>query len=90
MCAFGAGPQRTCGSAPLSREFRNLDQQGRICAEYVWIDGTGHTLRSKCKCLDKAPKSVSELPVWNFDGSSTGQAPGNDSEVYMVPRAMFR
>lgn len=24
-----------------------------------------------------------ELPIWNFDGSSTGQAPGEDSDVYL-------
>ena len=24
--------------------------------------------------------------MWNYDGSSTGQAPGDDSEVYLVPR----
>lgn len=33
---------------------------------------------------------VQELPNWNYDGSSTGQAPGHDSEVYMVPRAIFK
>ena len=32
------------------------------------------------------PKSPEDLPVWNYDGSSTGQAPGDDSEVYLVPR----
>ena len=25
----------------------------------------------------------SELPKWNYDGSSTGQAPGEDSEVIL-------
>ena len=32
------------------------------------------------------PKKPEDLPVWNYDGSSTGQAPGDDSEVYLVPR----
>jgi len=32
---------------------------------------------------------VSELPVWNFDGSSTGQAPGHDSEVLLKPVRIF-
>lgn len=31
-----------------------------------------------------------ELPNWNYDGSSTGQAPGHDSEVYLVPRCIFK
>jgi glutamine synthetase len=26
---------------------------------------------------------VSQLPKWNYDGSSTGQAPGEDSEVIL-------
>jgi glutamine synthetase len=32
---------------------------------------------------------VATLPKWNFDGSSTGQAPGDDSEVIMKPVRMF-
>jgi glutamine synthetase len=32
----------------------------------------------------KAPiKSPKDLPKWNYDGSSTGQAPGQDSEVIL-------
>jgi glutamine synthetase len=27
--------------------------------------------------------------VWNFDGSSTGQASGADSDVYLKPVAQF-
>lgn len=56
--------------------FLNLDQGGRVSAEYVWIGGTGSDLRSKTKSLSKKPASVKELPVWNYDGSSCGQAPG--------------
>lgn len=66
------------------------DQGGKICAEYVWIGGTMQDLRSKARTLDKKPTKPEDLPVWNYDGSSTGQAPGHDSEVYMVPRAIFR
>lgn len=32
----------------------------------------------------------SELPKWNYDGSSTGQAPGDDSEVILYPQAIFK
>lgn len=66
------------------------NQHGKVCAEYVWIGGTGQDLRSKSKTLDKAPTKVEELPHWNYDGSSTGQAPGHDSEVYLVPRSIFK
>merc|ERR1712036_193041 len=32
---------------------------------------------------------VSDLPVWNFDGSSTEQAECHNSEINIVPRALF-
>mmetsp|Transcript_14650 Transcript_14650/g.17834 ORF Transcript_14650/g.17834 Transcript_14650/m.17834 type:complete len:416 (+) Transcript_14650:49-1296(+) len=61
-----------------------------IMAEYVWVDGEGNT-RSKTRTLtpDKA-ESVDKLPKWNFDGSSTGQAPGDDSEVILRPQRIFK
>jgi glutamine synthetase len=33
--------------------------------------------------------SVSELKEWNFDGSSTEQAPGSNSDVYLVSATTF-
>jgi glutamine synthetase len=70
--------------------FRDLPQNGRITAEYIWVGGNGPLdIRSKVKCLDSVPKSVSDLPEWNYDGSSTNQAPGEDSEVLLIPRAIF-
>ena len=59
--------------------FMALPQGTRITAEYIWIGGSGLDLRSKTRTLEKRPSSVDELPEWNFDGSSTGQAPGDDS-----------
>merc|ERR1719326_1617913 len=72
-----------------------LSQNGIVMAEYVWLGGSttcmgGFDLRSKTKTLEKKPSSVSELPVWNYDGSSTKQAPGTDSEVLLIPVAMFK
>jgi len=34
--------------------------------------------------------AISELPIWNFDGSSTGQAEGSNSDVYLHPVAIYR
>lgn len=66
------------------------DQDGKIIAEYVWIGGTGADMRSKARTLTKKPTKPEDLPHWNFDGSSTGQAPGHDSEVYLIPRKIFK
>lgn len=56
--------------------FLDLDQDGKILAEYVWLGGSGADLRCKTRVLNKEVKSVKDLPIWNYDGSSTGQAPG--------------
>ena len=69
-------------------KYLELDQRGQIQAEYVWIDADLGT-RSKTTTLDKKPKSVADLKEWNFDGSSTGQAPGDNSDVYLRPAAIF-
>ena len=58
--------------------------------EYIWIDAEGN-LRGKTKVINQTTKpSLEELPIWNYDGSSTGQANGNDSEVLIRPCAIFK
>lgn len=50
----------------------------------IWIDGDGG-MRCKTMTIEKGkPASVSELKEWNFDGSSTNQAPGENSDVFLV------
>ena len=60
---------------------------GRIKAEYIWMDGHRPTskLRSKTKILDKPVTKLEDLPEWGFDGSSTMQAQGNDSDCALIP-----
>jgi glutamine synthetase len=52
-------------------------------AEYIWIDGGTPTakLRSKTKVIAKGEKP----PIWGFDGSSTNQAPGSNSDCVLKP-----
>merc|ERR1719224_180748 len=71
-----------------------MSQNGRVMAEYIWLGGAttvmgGFDIRSKTRTLEKVPASVADLPVWNYDGSSTEQAPGKDSEVLIRPVAIF-
>jgi glutamine synthetase len=70
----------------------NLKKTKNVCVEYIWIDANGDT-RSKLKVLefvnDYLP-SVSDFPEWNFDGSSTGQAEGKDSDVLLRAVSFYK
>jgi len=58
----------------------------KIIAEYIWQDGTKptHKLRSKTKVLS-VESWDGNFPDWTFDGSSTGQAPGDKSDCVLRP-----
>jgi len=70
-------------------KYMDLKSFGVVQAMYIWIDGTGETMRCKTRSLTKEPETVKDLPLWNFDGSSTGQAEGSNSDCYIKPVAMF-
>ena len=66
-----------------------------IILEYVWIDAAGG-MRSKTRVEHNmhhfSPDwmlSDHERWDWSFDGSSTGQATGTDSDVIIRPVAIF-
>lgn len=65
-------------------------------AEYIWADGNEgneskglffNEMRSKTKVLQKVITSgnPADFPDWSFDGSSTGQAEGNNSDCILNP-----
>ncbi len=57
-------------------------------AEYIWLDGAipVRQIRSKAKVvnLSSSPK-LEDFSEWNFDGSSTRQAEGNNSDCILQP-----
>jgi len=59
----------------------------KIRAEYIWMDGHEPTqkLRSKTKVIEGPENSLDNLPIWGFDGSSTLQAAGEDSDCMLKP-----
>jgi len=60
--------------------------------EYIWLDGyePSPNLRSKTKIVafDGEP-TLADVPLWNFDGSSTRQAEGSSSDCFLQPVALF-
>ncbi len=60
--------------------------------EYLWLDGYEPVanLRGKTqlKDYDSFPK-LEQLPMWGFDGSSTRQAEGHNSDCMLKPVAVY-
>jgi glutamine synthetase len=73
----------------INNTFNKLSQNGMTIVEYVWIGGSGNDLRSKCKTVKGEVTNVNQLGEWNYDGSSTGQAPTQNSELLMRPVVLF-
>lgn len=75
-----------------------------ISIEYVWIGGADRnytlgplryqkpfSIRSKTKIIytSNLPITLKDIPIWNYDGSSTAQAETKKSEIFMAPKALF-
>lgn len=58
--------------------------------EYIWLDGYKPTqsLRSKTMVRKNFGGKLDECPMWAFDGSSTLQAEGNNSDCLLKPVAI--
>jgi glutamine synthetase len=64
----------------------------KVCVEYIWIDALDNT-RSKLRVLElneDTDFSLELVPQWNFDGSSTTQAEGRDSDVLLYPVSYYK
>ena len=60
-----------------------------MIVEYIWLD-INNDLRSKTRVLPSQKiENAIELPIWNYDGSSTGQATGENSEIILKPQVAF-
>jgi glutamine synthetase len=91
MSALGFGMFNAYTDKKVMERYLDLPQpDDKVQVMYVWIDGTGEGVRAKTKTMDFEPKAPEECPVWNFDGSSTGQAEGSNSDVYLQPVSLFR
>jgi glutamine synthetase len=65
----------------------------KIKLEYLWLDGYEPipNLRGKTKIVSGDPEnfSLGDCPLWGFDGSSTQQAEGGDSDCMLKPVALY-
>ena len=68
----------------------------KIIAEYIWIDGY-QKLRSKTKVFNlkldsdmRINLNINTFPLWNYDGSSTNQAEGSNSEIVLKPVQVYK
>jgi glutamine synthetase len=58
--------------------------------EYIWIGGHGE-IRSKTRVIHNCIITYHDIPEWNYDGSSTGQADSNkNTEVILKPCRLFK
>ncbi|KAG5674965.1 hypothetical protein PVAND_004909 [Polypedilum vanderplanki] len=66
------------------------DQNKFVQCTYLWLDGTNEHLRLKDRVLKKIPERPEDCPNWQYDGSSTYQALGENSDITLVPRALYK
>jgi glutamine synthetase len=69
----------------------------KVIAKYIWLDGNEPLaeIRGKTKMINMPEKKTYEIndlevPEWGFDGSSTKQAEGNDSDCVLKPVRIYK
>lgn len=78
-------------SKTLLDRYRDLPlPEDKVLATYVWIDGSGEHVRCKDRTLNYIPETPKDLPIWNYDGSSTGQTTSTNSDTHLKPQAIYR
>lgn len=98
MLATTAISTRARGAISLKADSRRQAVVVRAAqkAEYIWFDGmegdeskgvSFNEMRAKTKCIPEPITSGNpdDFPNWSFDGSSTGQAEGNNSDCILKP-----
>jgi glutamine synthetase len=61
----------------------------KVILEYIWLDAYG-SLRSKNRVLQNFSIIEDNIPEWSFDGSSTGQANGDFSDIILKPFRAYK
>ena len=65
-----------------------MQESKKTIVEYIWIDNNNN-VRSKARTLENNVTSIYTVPLWNYDGSSTGQDDGKNTEVVLKPCAIY-
>ncbi|KAI4897784.1 hypothetical protein NFI96_034151 [Prochilodus magdalenae] len=74
----------------VKQQYMELPQGDKVQANYIWINGTGEELCCKTKTLNSEPQTIEDIPEWYFSGLGTNQAERSNSDMYLIPKAMFR
>jgi len=82
----------TSAHVALNSHTRRETVMTKYKLEYIWLDGYTPvpSLRGKTqlKDFDSFP-TLEQLPLWGFDGSSTNQATGSNSDCVLKPVAVY-